>query len=323
MVSHFHYRGFFLGSLLFLLLLSPEARPSEEPLQVVVSFPVIGSWTQGVGGEEVDVFNLVGDRASVHTYEPLPRDLVRLREADLIVANGLGLEFWLDELLAASRTEAPLVLLSDGMPRLQAPAADLHQHAPGETCLHHSEGLDPHLWMNPQTAGYMVMALAEALAEVRPASAEAFIQNAEDWIWETRTTAYEIRQTFESLPADRRKLVTHHRNLAYWADFFEFTVLGSALDSVSSHHEDPSAAHLADLIRTIRTKPRVALLYADRENPQLLRQISRETGMPLVGPIYVETLPPAGRGGEGHNYARMLRYNANALVEALESPADP
>ncbi len=301
-----------------------ESRSTPPVLEVVASFSVIASWVEAVGAEEVEVLTLVDARASVHTYEPLPRDLIRLREADLIVANGLGLEFWLDELLKAARTDAPLILLSDGMPRLEAPhAAHSHHHEPGESSTPLQGQTDPHLWMNPETAAYMVMALAEALAEIRPASADAFIQRAEDWIWETRTTAYEIRQSFQSLPLDQRNLVTYHRNLAYWATFFDFNVLGSALGSVSSHHEDPSAAHLAGLIRTIRKEAGVALLFADRENPKLLQQIARESGAPLVGPIYVETLPPSGKGGEGHDYTRMLRYNAALLREALESPPDP
>jgi zinc/manganese transport system substrate-binding protein len=314
--------GFFILLAGYLLFPAPSSAGNDAdeglpPLRVVATFPILEDWVNAIGGDHVSAYTLVGEGSSVHTYEPLPRDLRRLREADLILSNGLGLEFWLEDLVTASKTKASLLVLSDGMPRLETEHPHPHHHDHPD---HGSNSVDPHLWMNPETAVYMVTALAESLAELRPSAAEGFFDRAEQWMWEVREVSFEIRNKFSELPAGHRTLLTHHQNLAYWADYYEFEIIGSALDSVSSHHEDPSAAHIAKLIRLVREKPAVALLYTDKENPDLLRQIARETGMPLVGPLYVESLPPPFEAGSPNNYARLLQYNAHLIFQALAQP---
>lgn len=280
------------------------------PLKVVTTFPILESWVKSIGGPDVEVYSLVHARGSVHSYEPLPRDIKMLQQADLVIGIGLGLEYWLNDLHQSASDPGPLVLLSDGMPRREI--HDGHDHG--------SEfAYDPHLWMDPDIAIMMVTVLGEILAEQRPAAAESIFTRVEDWTWEVRDADFEIKKQLGAWKPEQKRLLSHHQNLDYWANHYGFSVVGSVLHSVSSHHEDPSAREIAALIRLLRKEPGVILVFTDNENPAVLKQLSRETSAPVAGPLFAETLPASEETPPRNAYADLLRRNATLVRQALES----
>lgn len=283
-----------------------------QPLKIVTTFPVLKSWVEAIGGDSVEIYSLVGSPGSVHNYEPLPKDIKKLKEAELIVGLGLGLEYWLDDLIRSAGSTGTVVFLSDGMPRKEV------TYSHGD---HSHSVYDPHLWMDPDIAVMMVTALAEILAEKKPGASDSIYQRTEEWTWEVRDADYEIQQKWDSFPSHSKKILTHHQNLDYWAEHYGFEVLGSVLASVSSHHEDPSAREMAHLVNLLNESGRVLLIFSDNENPKLLSQLSRETGDPLIGPLYVETVPELDSGE--NTYVVMMQENASLILRELESSEQP
>jgi len=303
-------------------VLAPASAASEsrkEPIRAVTTFPIIETWVKFIGGDQVQVYSLVSENSSVHTFTPLPGDLRKLSKADLTCEIGLGLEFWFDDLHRASRSKALRVILSEGQPRLSwAPSTD-HNHE-GHA---HDGKEDPHLWMNPDTASSMVATITKTMVHLRPGQSRAFYARLDSWIQTTREADIEAKKLIRKIPGSKRKILTLHHNLAYWCGHYGFTLSGSVLNSLSSEHEDPSAGRLARLIQKIRRENIAALVFADKENPDLLQQVAKETGIPLVGPFAIESLPPvSGSTKEGNRYAELLQWNARLITQALAPPPE-
>lgn len=121
-------------------LLAIPSAASAEPLKVVASFSILADMVQEVGGEHVIVTSLVGPGEDAHVYEPVPADVVAVADADLVVVNGLGFEGFLDRLVEASGTQAPIIIASHDV---QAIALE-DDHGDHDDHGHAEEGHDDH-----------------------------------------------------------------------------------------------------------------------------------------------------------------------------------
>src|ERR1700709_162193 len=104
---------------------------AQEKINVIASFSIPGDFARNVGGNRVNVTTLVGPDSDVHVYAPAPADAKKVADAKLVIVNGLGLEGWMDRLVAASGTKAPIVVATKGIPvrKAEAKGADGDPHA--------------------------------------------------------------------------------------------------------------------------------------------------------------------------------------------------
>jgi zinc/manganese transport system substrate-binding protein len=113
----------FLTAIITLLGIAPAF--AEQKLDVVATFSILGDFVQNVGGDRVSVSTLVGPNGNTHVYTPAPTDARMLADAKVIFVNGLGLEGWLDRLIQASGTKAPIIVATKGIkPRESAGKAN-------------------------------------------------------------------------------------------------------------------------------------------------------------------------------------------------------
>lgn len=186
---------------LFSLLLSMSLSAAER-LQVVTSFSILADMTRQVGGEHVQITNMVGPDVDAHTYEPTPDDAKALLSAKLIIKNGLGFEPWLDRLVASTETAAPVISASRGViPR------SLDED--GETVP------DPHAWHNLANALLYVRNISKALEAADPANKADYVRNSEAYLNKIYALLAEARTRFGSLPPGNRKIVTSHDAFGY------------------------------------------------------------------------------------------------------------
>ena len=303
---------------LTLVALLPAATPvsartpaAGDPLQVVASISILGDLVHDVGGDAVAVTTLIGPGIDAHTYDPAPADLVLLSEADVIFENGLGFEPWLDRFSESAQPSAPRIVVTEGIAPLAA------GEEPGEREVPAGEPgqFDPHVWHDVANAIVMVENIRDALAAADPANAETYAANAAATIAELEALDAEIREQVATLPAERRKLVTSHDTFAYFADAYGFTVLGTALGSLSTEVGDPSARDIALLIGQIAEAGVPAIFAENVANPDLMASIAAEAGVILAPPLYTDALGPPGSPGE--TYQGMMRSNVATIVAAL------
>lgn len=309
---------------------TPTTTPAGEKLKVVATYSIVGDMVQNVGGAAIDLRVLVGPDGDAHTFEPTPQDGVALKEAQLIVENGLEFESWLDELYTSSGSQAVRAALSDGIEPLAAPEEGEHHedeqgHSEGEapsTAEAHAEDehghgeYDPHIWHSTANAAVMVKNIQNALSTVDPANAATYTANAEKYLAEITALETFIKEQANSLPAERRKLVTSHDTFAYFARDYGFEIVGTALGSISTESGDPAADELAGLVNDIKAAGVPSIFAENVANEKLMSQIAAEAGVKLAPTLYTDALGEPGSAGE--TYLKMMRYNVETIVTALK-----
>ena len=293
---------------------SPTPTSDSNALTVVATFSILDDLVQNVGGEQVQVITLVGADGDAHTFEPTPADSAALTKAAVIFENGLGLEPWLDDLYSASGATAQRVVVSNGVDLLSLHEAGAEQTAADADHADHGE-FDPHIWHNVANAMQMVTNIRNALSAADPQHADVYAANAENYLAKLNDLDVWVRERVATLPAARRKLVTSHDTFGYFAAAYGFEIIGTAMGAASTEAADPSARDLAALAETIKAAGVPAIFAENVANPQLVEQIAQETGVKMGPPLYTDALGKAG--SDGDSYIKMMRYNVDAIVNAL------
>ena len=290
------------------LLAAPLAYAASppEPLNIVVTIPVLKDLTEQVGGSHVRVTSLLSGYENEHTYSPKPSDLVAVRKARLLFEVGIGLEVWVSSLVKnAGSASLRVVTTSKGIALLRdRPNRDGAAHAAEE-----EDRGNPHVWMDPENATTMMRHITEALIQIDPAHATEYRTNQASYLRKLDHLQGDLSDRITRL-TDRR-FIAHHPAWPYFARRFGFQIVGTIQPQSGS---EPSALQLHGLIAKInkeRIKVVVSEIQLSQKIPELL---AKETGARVV---VLTTLP----GGLPHTetYLDMLRYNVLQLANALDA----
>jgi zinc/manganese transport system substrate-binding protein len=295
------HRAALLVSTLVLVLTACTSEPGndERPL-VVATTTIVGDLVEGVAGDEARVEVLIPVGADPHDFAPSARQAASLREADLVVTSGLGLEAGLADALAAAA--------DDGVPILElGPALD-----PRPLGATDSATPDPHWWLDPLRSARAVALIAERLTQVGagdwPARATAFAS-------ELGSLDDELGTSLATIPAERRKLVTTHDAFGYFAERYDLEVIGVLIPGGATQAApDPKA--LAALAAAVR-EAGVPAIFAETTLPtNVADALAAEVGSEVhVVVLYTGSLGEPGSGAD--TYVGMLRTNVERIVEAL------
>ncbi|QYY82009.1 metal ABC transporter substrate-binding protein [Pseudomonas germanica] len=285
---------------LFSLMLSMSLSAAEK-LPVVTSFSILADMVHQVGGEHVQITNMVGPDADAHTYEPTPDDAKALLKAKLIVKNGLGFEPWLDRLLTSTETKTTVISASHGViPR------SLDED--GETVP------DPHAWHNLANAELYVANITKALIAADPANKADYERNSKTYLKHIYALLAEAKAKLGALPPGNRKIVTSHDAFGYLGQAYGIDFM--APQGLSTER-DPSAAEVAALITQIRHAHVKAVFMENIKDARLLKQIADESGAHIGGTLYSDALAASGPAS---TFTGLFEYNLNTLYDALSQP---
>lgn len=284
--------------------------PTEEGLEVVATTSILAEMVAELVGETGSVVALMEPGTDPHEFTPSPEQVSRVRSADLVVANGLGLEAGLTDILQAAAEEgADVVELAEQVDPVPLGEDGLEDEE------HDHGDLDPHFFLDP-------LRMADAMDLV----ADALSRQDDSIDWEERAAT--VRADLESLdreldevlavvPDVRRKLVTNHQALAYFADRYGFEVVGTVIPGGSTM-ADPSASDLADLADLLRSEGVEAVFADATSSTRLAETLAAEVGGDVeVYTLYTGSLGPEGSGAD--TYAGMMRTNADTIAGALGS----
>lgn len=279
-------------------------------LRVVATTTLVADVAQQVGGEWVAVQSLLPPGSDPHGFTPAPQDMAAVADADLILANGLGLEEFLAPLLESAGAADRLVDVSDGVPlqRLEAAFSSHAADEPGPT------DIDPHVWTDPNNVAIWAQNMAEAFSQADPAHAEDYRANAAAYRVELQALDAWIRTQVARLPDERRRLVTDHLVWGYFAERYGFEQVGALVGAFSSN-ASPSAQELAALEAKIRALGVPAIVIGVNSNRALAEQVARDTGVEIV-PVYTGSL--SASDGPAASYLDFMRYNVTVIVAALQ-----
>jgi len=273
---------------------------TQDRLRAVATFSILGDFLRNVGAERVEVATLVGPNGDVHVYAPTPGDAKTIAAANIVFVNGLGFEGWIDRLIAASATRAPVVVASQSIrPRTGTRSQD---HAVS----------DPHAWQSVVNAKLYVGNIQDGLIAIDAAAKKIFEANATAYLDKLDALDAEIKAAIEAIPPARRKVITAHSAFGYFGDTYGIEFI--APEGLSTETE-PSAGGVAKLIDQIRREKIPAVFMENVADPRLLQRIAEETGTRIGGRLYSDALSPPD--GPAATYIEMMRSNVRELTSAL------
>lgn len=265
---------------------APGGKPS-----VLADTTFLADIVQNVAGERMTVSAIVPAGADPHSFEPTPKDAKRVAEAEAVVISASGLVPTVDELVAgAAESGVPVIDASARLPGM----AD-----------------DPHFWLDPLSVVASLDSIAEGLALIDPAGAEVYQADAAAYQAALRELDAWIVAQVDTIPPERRLLVTNHESFGRFASRYGFELVGTVFPTTSGEGS-PSARQLADLIGAIRATGAAAIFLETGSNDSLAQEVARETGVQVVTDIYTHSL-----GENAATYLDMMRWNVQRVVEAL------
>lgn len=276
-----------------------EPRRSETVLEVVATTSVAADWLRVIGSTNVRTHVVVKAGLDPVAYLPTSIDVEAMRQADVVVAMGRGLEPWLDAVRKQGGGTATVVTLTDGLTE-RATASGLP---------------DPFAWLDLGNAKQMVASLATALAAADPADQAAF-DFARGAYWADLDRAdQDLRRLLG--PVSGKGLVTAKETFGWFAARYGLEMVGTVVPSTSGM-ADPPVPHLAALQQAVKAK-QVKAIFAERSVPDAsVRTVARDAGVEAVvgaDALLGDGVGPAGTDSD--TYLGALRHNARSLADHL------
>jgi zinc/manganese transport system substrate-binding protein len=288
------------------LALSGCTPAAEDRPLIIVSTNILGDVVGELVGDQAEVVTLMKPNADPHSFEISAREAARLRTADLVISNGLGLEEGLQQHLdAAAAADVTTFVAGDAIDVLDYSAGD-------------AAGMpDSHFWTDPARMRDVIDALEPILAGIDGVDSAEVTANTTGYRAELDQLDTEMTTAFGGLPTERRALVTNHHVFGYLADRFDFAVVGAVIPGGTTLAA-PSASDLADLVTAVEDTG-VPTIFAESSSPdRLVQALASEAGIHVqVVELFTESL--TGPEGGAPDYLTMMRVNTERITDGLSA----
>jgi ABC-type Zn uptake system ZnuABC Zn-binding protein ZnuA len=279
----------------------------DDRLTVVTTVAPITSIAANVIGDLADIEGVVPEGTNSHTFEPRPSDAMLLSSADVMFVNGLQLEDPTQELAEdVMSDDARIVELGN---QTITPDEYIYDFSFPE-----EDGKpNPHLWTDPLLARRYAEIVKDTMADLDPDNAAAYQENYQAFSDLVDELDAAMRESFATIPAEDRKLLTYHDAYAYFAEDYDWEVIGAI--QVSSF-EDPTPQEVADLIDQVEAEGVPAIFGSEVFPSPVLEQIGREAGVRYVDVLRDDDLP-GEPGDPEHSWLGLMRFDYITMVDAL------
>jgi len=303
--------------------------PAVDATRAVVTFSILEDVVRTVGGDCVATTVLVGRDGDAHVFEPTPKDATALKQADVVISNGLGFEPWLPDLYASSGSSATRVAAMSGITPIRGEhdhgheGGDDHGHEGDDDHGHEDKAagggkdtheVDPHAWQDPANMRKGVAKVRDALVKANPECAARIKDNAAKYDAELVALDKQIAAALKTVPKGERIIITNHDSLGYFAKRYGFAV-ETALGSVTTESADPSAKQIAALAADIKKDGVKAIFVENIGGTGVIDRLATEAGVQVAPPLFTDAL--GEEGSEGGTYLGMMKANAMNIRTAL------
>lgn len=311
-------KSFFLSSFYFLLFTlfsctqnnieSNNSALNDNKPKVVATNTIIADIAESVGGDEIQLTSILKAGVDPHVYEPTPQDSRLLESAQLILYNGYNLEPGFIKLMKATGGKNRQVAVGEVVEPLQ-----LDEGAKGKVP-------DPHVWGDAKNAIAMANAIRDELIKLSPSDKEEFTQNTAEYTQELKKLDAWIKSQIQTIPANKRKLVTTHDAFQYYGRAYGVPIAGTLIGI--STEEQPSAQTVKSLVESIKKIGVPAIFTETTINPTLITTVAQEAGIKLAPrQLYSDSI--GAEGSEADSYIKMMEANTRTVVEALGGKYTP
>jgi ABC-type Zn uptake system ZnuABC Zn-binding protein ZnuA len=304
-------RKVFLTILFFCLLLSSACSNhtdnNSSKLQVVTTYSILYDMVKQVGGDKVDIHSMVPVGANPHEYDPLPEDVMKIADADIVFYNGLNLETgnaWFQNLLTTvgkHTPDAPVYKVSNGVQPIYLETKGLEKEP------------DPHAWMNIENGIKYVENIKLALIKEDPKNKATYTANANNYVQLLQTLHHEAKQKIQQIPKERRYLISSEGAFKYFGKAYDIHT--SYIWEINAENQGtPSQIQaVVDLIK----KANIPALFVETSvDKRSMQTVSNETNVPIAGMIFTDSIDSAGKPAD--TYYKMMKWNIDTISNGLQ-----
>jgi len=283
---------------LAVILFTAPAHAAEK-LRVATTFTVIADMVRNVAGDAAEVVSITKPGAEIHNYQPTPRDVISVSQADLILWNGLNLELWFEKFFSRVR-DTPQAVLTEGIEPMSIGDGP------------YSGKPNPHAWMSFSDAEIYVNNIRKALVEHDPDNADIYNANAKAYCAKIRALKAPIVKAIKTIPEDRRWLVSSEGAFSYLARDLGLKEL--YLWPINADAQG-TPQQVRKVIDTVREHDIPAVFSESTISDRPAKQVVRETDAKYGGILYVDSL--SADDGPVPTFLDLINVTAETIVQGL------
>jgi ABC-type Zn uptake system ZnuABC Zn-binding protein ZnuA len=287
------------------------ANPSTlaRKLKVITSVAPIANIIKNIGGDRIELVGIIPEGSDSHTFELVPSDVVKIRDADLVVIDGLHLESGMEKIAEEEKNKSPqLQLLKLGDDTITENQRIYDFSFPKE-----KGDPNPHLWLNVIYAIKFANLTRDKLIEMDPKNADYYSTNAEKYNSLLKKLDDAIMLAVQTVPPENRKLLTYHDSWAYFATRYGMKVIGAIQPS---DFGEPSPRDVARLIDQIRSENVPAIFASEVFPSKVVDQIGKEGNVTFVQTLSDDVLP-GQPSDQNHTYVGMMIEDMKKMLVPL------
>ena len=281
-----------------------EIRSDNGKLDVVVTNSILADMTKKIAGDKINLHNIVPIGQDPHEYEPLPEDIAKASDADLIFYNGINLEnAWFSKMVKNAQKVAnqDYFAASDGVEVIYLEG----QSVKGKE--------DPHAWLSLENGIIYAQNIAKQLMVKDPKNKDVYQQNLVAYTQELAALDATAKSSFAAIPADKKLIVTSEGCFKYFSKAYD---IPSAYIWEINTEEEGTPQQTRDLVQKLKSGPTpVALFVESSVDDRPMKTISRETGIKIYTKIFTDSI--AKKGEAGDSYLAMMKWNLEKIAEGL------
>ncbi|MDA3924810.1 MAG: metal ABC transporter substrate-binding protein [Kiritimatiellae bacterium] len=267
--------------------------------------PIVTDLARQVGGDRVEIIELMKAGDNPHVYEPNPEQLRAANQTDIILAAGKKLESYLPDLRDSLGRDKTILEVGNEIPSLKLSKSQIFICCPD----HASSQIDPHWWHSIKNLQRGAVIIADAFSKISPENADFFTKQSRDYCKQLDKLNRWVKKEIYKIPRKRRILTTAHTSFGYFCRDFGFKSI--PIQGLSSEvNTDPK--HMTDVIKVIKKEGVTAIFPEKNVNPKLLEMVMREAGVKNGGYLLAGSPEP-----ESPTCIAMIRYNVTTIVNAL------
>lgn len=290
-----------LIGVIFLIFNKKEETLQNDKFKIVTSFYPLYFFASYIGGDNVEVYNIVPSGAEPHSYEPTAKDMALIENGDLIILNGGGFESWASDLENNILDKNKLLIAGEGLFTL---SQEYDNHGDGNN--------DPHIWLSPSLAMYMVDSIETRLSLLDDINKEYYASNALSLKQKLVNLDLEFKNNLSN--CQMKDIVTSHMAFAYLAKDYGFRQVPI---SGLSPEEEPSFKDIIKIIKFVEDNNIKYIFFESLMSPKFSETIANETGAKtlVLNPIAGLTKEEINMGKD---YFILMEENLSNLKIALQ-----
>ncbi|QIK69575.1 zinc ABC transporter solute-binding protein [Erysipelothrix sp. HDW6C] len=309
-----------LSVILTLVGCSSKDKTDTEAIKVVTSFYPLYDFTLKIGGDHVEIINIVGS-SEAHGFEPSPQNLIDINEADIFIYNGAGMEPWVEKVLATiENKELTIINASEKIALMESDHNHDHETSDDDHEEHsdhdhedHDHGIyDPHTWLDPENARIQMAAIRDALIGLDAQNSRDYTENYDRYDSEITKLMSEFSEKLSN--TTRKEIIVDHPAFGYLLHRFgieQIAITGGSLES------EPTIKDIEAAIQQIKDLDAKVIYVETLSDLKIANVLNKELGVQVLTLNTLESMTKDALVS-GNDYFSVMRQNMDNILEGLK-----